>query len=274
MKFCTRAGRKDDLVRSFAALCVAETGAAGPAGPAGAAEHDLAVLLSSLRKLREGIVGSGRADDWAVQAYSFSIRLAILAAAHDSYRPALLYLLGRLQARRPLAPVALAEFGAYAVLDAACREGDVAAAYAARRRWGLRDARIDSVLGALVHGDYERFWRVRRAIDGYRGKLMDWAGERMRRHALVCLARAYLTAELALVERVTGRQWRELVEADGVGWELVGSTVVLRRPKGASRAEAETTKEAAKAEAETAKEGAEAKTTKEAAKAEAATAEA
>ena len=90
---------------------------------------------------------------------------------------------------------------------------------------------------------------MRRQVDGYQKRLVDWACDGVRLQALKCLGRGYLAVERAYVERCAGgRRWEDLVRLDGVGWELVEGgkdevegkvgpgrvgmeKVIIRRPK-------------------------------------------
>jgi hypothetical protein len=186
-----------------------------------------------MRKLREALVATSRTDTFSTQAYIFTIRLSIQLKHHESYHPALLYLLKTLHPKLPLSSAELREFASYLVLDLACRQADLAAAYAARREFVLGDEGVDAVLRALVHGDYWAFWRVKGAVDAHRARLMEWAEEGVRVQALKCLGRTYFSVEVEFAESVAGgRSWEELVRRDGVGWELQGGKVVIRRVKG------------------------------------------
>ena len=72
-------------------------------------------------------------------------------------------------------------------------------------------------------------------VDGYQRRLMEWAQERVKRQALKCLGRSYLSVEREFVEVTAGgRAWAVLKERDGVGWELDGSgqRVTIRRVRG------------------------------------------
>ncbi|MBE7181922.1 MAG: hypothetical protein INR71_12085 [Terriglobus roseus] len=208
---------------------------------------ELQLILSAMRKLREAIVASHRTDAFAQRAYVFLIRAALLARAWEAYHPALLYLLGTVHPRTPLPPPELREFAGYRVLDLACRVGDLAEARSELVRWRARtyggltslegsgnadDGRVGAVLRALVFDDWVAFWRLRRAVDGYQRRLMEWAEDGMRLHALKCLGRSYLTADRRYVEKCAGSEWSALVGM-GVGWELQedGETIVIRRPK-------------------------------------------
>ena len=107
---------------------------------------------------------------------------------------------------------------------------------------------MDALLKALMRDDYVSFWRVRGRMDGYCAALVGWAEEGVRRHALKCVGRGYLSIDRVVLERVAGgRRWVELVGVDGVGWELesappgdgngnggkgVGEVVVVRKIKG------------------------------------------
>lgn len=88
------------------------------------------------------------------------------------------------------------------------------------------------MLKALVQDDWVRFWRVRRAVDGYQRAIMEFAVDRMRLHALKCLGKSYMSADKAFVERSGDARWEDLVKG-GVGWQLQEGTgsVVIRKPK-------------------------------------------
>ncbi|PHH80844.1 hypothetical protein CDD80_6403 [Ophiocordyceps camponoti-rufipedis] len=239
MTFCSDAGRRDELLRRFSALEIAPVSA--PPAPSSSVD-DLALqkpenskalsdVLSALRKLREAIVASDRIDDFALQAYLFCIRLAVLVKRPEAYHPAALHLLRSLHPRHPLTSVELHEVAAYLVLDTACRRQQLAEAFALRRRYGLRDAKVAAVLAALVHDDSLAFWHVKAAIDGHCARIMEWAEPDMRTHALKCIGSSYLTVDIDFLERLTGSTWDELKRDYGVGWELNCRTVTIRKRK-------------------------------------------
>ncbi|RYP65867.1 hypothetical protein DL771_008096 [Monosporascus sp. 5C6A] len=272
MTFCSDAGERDELLRRFAALRLtnneeAQPPPSAPSTPASSASskkskpgnasstptvtpsisstslspatipNDMKALsdvLSALRKLREGIVASKRADAFAVQAYLFCIRLAVLVKHPESYHPALLHLLRRIRGPHGgnsdvMTSVELAEAAGYLVLDTACRRGDLAEAYALRRRYGLADARVDGVLRALAHDNWIALARLKGRVDGHRARLLEFAEERVRRHLLKCFARSYLSVDLGFLERSAERKWYALMAEDGVGWELEGDKVIIRK---------------------------------------------
>lgn len=117
------------------------------------------------------------------------------------------------------------------VLDLACRQHDLTQAYSVRQKYGLRDAKVDSVLRALTHDNYYLFWSVKRSVDGYKAKLMEYAEESMKRQALKCLGRSYLSIDLPSLEQYTNSSWGALTRDQGVGWQLEGEKVIIRKPK-------------------------------------------
>lgn len=242
MQFCAAAGREDDtLDRAFASLSLNASGnsATSVGKTSGAVDSrgsdrssgELATLLFSMRKLREGILASSRTDNFTQRAYVFVIRAAILTSTYESYQPALLHLLHKIHPVTKLPPPELHEFIGCLILDLACRLGDYGEAFAVRRRWKYRDDRVEGILKALVHDDWVGFWRLRSVVDGYQRRIIDWAEEGMRTHALKCLGRSYLTADRKYVEHCAGRGWTELVEKNAVGWELDEERVTIRRTK-------------------------------------------
>ncbi|KAJ9134129.1 sac3 ganp nin1 mts3 eif-3 p25 protein [Pleurostoma richardsiae] len=253
LSFCSDAGDRDSLLQSFASLSITKAGedvSPTPSTPAAAGTLSrpapkasspamstdakaLSDVLMALRKLREGIVASKRADDFAAQAYLFCIRLSVLVQQPESYHPAILHLLRSVHPRHPLTPLELREATGYLVLDAACRRGRLDEAYALRRHWALRDPKVDAVLRALARDNYVAFRRIRRGVDGHVARMMDFAEAGVRRHALKCFGRAYLSVDVGFLERTTGLSWDELV-AEGVGWKLEGDRVIIRSIKGRS----------------------------------------
>lgn len=261
MTFCSDAGERDELMRRFASLNLtlqndeanktaqttphltstrpqphhATTAPAGVPVRSSQLSSDtkgLSDVLAALRKLREGIVASKRADDFAVQAYLFCIRLAVLVRHPETYHPSILHLLRRIHPRHPMTSIETTEVVGYLILDTACRRGDLAEAYALRHRHRLRDPKVDGVLEALAHDNYVLLKRLRMSADGHKAKLLEYAEEGMRRHALKCFGRSYLSVDLAFLEKCADANWMDLISNEKVGWELEGSKVIIRKVKG------------------------------------------
>ena len=199
-------------------------------------EDQLSHIFSALRKLREAIVASKRLDDFSVQVYLFAIRLGILASSYETYYPALLYLLRAIHPSHNMTSVELSEAVSYLVLDAACRRGDLAEAYALRNAYKLRDSKVDGALRALSTDDWVLWRRIRRSVDGHRAALMGFAETRLVQHVLKAFGRSYLSVSLEFLEQQTDLKWAELRERFGVGWELkpAEGRVVIRKIGGRS----------------------------------------
>jgi hypothetical protein len=195
-------------------------------------QQHISEILFSLRKLREGIVASDRADLFASVVYLFCIKLAIMARHPQSYYPALLHVRRRFLPLGLLSTLEVAEIAAYLVLDAACRKHDLGEAYTLREQMcSTRDDRLDAVLSALVHDNHVLFRREKRIADGYRARLMDSADDDMRMVTLKAFGRAYMSVELSYLETSTDQDWGTLKQG-GVGWELVGEDkIMIRKPK-------------------------------------------
>lgn len=196
--------------------------------------QELATVLSALRKLREGVTASGRADAFAHRAYFFTIHVSILCRDWASYVPALHTLLYSLHPRNPLSQSQLQEYAGYQILDLACRQGDFAAARETKVRFNHSDRRVEMLLSALVSDNWVQFWRARRGVDGYQRALCGFAEQGVRVNALKVIGKSYLVCDRRWVEDAAGKEWDGLKE-DGVGWELEdGGKVIVRRvkPKG------------------------------------------
>ncbi|KAK5652077.1 hypothetical protein OQA88_10853 [Cercophora sp. LCS_1] len=238
LAFCTSAGDRDGLHKQFALLALSDeppsTPTSSTSSSAESQQTDLSQILSALRKLREGIVASKRRDAFAVQVYLFAIRLGVLVSSYETYQPALLYLLRVIHPAHNLTSVELQEVVAYLILDAACRRGDLAGAYALRNKYRLKDAKVDGVLKALAQDDWVLWGKVRRSVDGHRAKLMEYAEPQLRGHVLKAFGRSYLSVDVGFLEAQTFASWRELKEQFGVGWELNNGRVVIRKIQGRS----------------------------------------
>ncbi|KAF3386912.1 hypothetical protein F1880_001092 [Penicillium rolfsii] len=204
---------------------------------------ELSTLLLSLRKLREATLATASATpiDFTQRVHIFSIRLSIRAQHPPSYFPSLRYSLDKLHSRsHPLPESEVKEIVSYLILDYACRQDDMASAFElrarARKDYAFCDKTIDQALSALMHDNWVVFWRVRKTVDSYTQAVMDWAVDRVRRHALKAIGSSYLNVHVSwIVGSCTGDDeswtWEKLVEVEKLGWEKEGEKVVIRRPK-------------------------------------------
>jgi hypothetical protein len=240
MSFCTEAGDSTSLLKRFSSLQLTpqENATPSPVTPVtvpAPGSTELSHILGALRKLREGIVASKRADAFASQVYLFAIRLGALCKSPETYHPAILHLLRVIHPRHSLTSLELQEVVDYLVLDAACRRGDLAEAYSLRNRYhGVRDAKVDAVLRALVQDNWVLFFRAKDSLDGHKARIVDFASQGLRKHLLKAFGRSYLSVPLQFLESSTGLTWGELESEYAVGWELNETRVVIRKIQGRS----------------------------------------
>lgn len=255
MKFC--ADHSKDLDAAFASLPTSASNDATSNPPAALPSStrspankgvpppssELSTLLLSLRKLREATLATASRTpiEFIQRVHIFSIRLSIRAQHPPSYFPSLRYSLDKLHSRsHPLPDSELKDIVSYLILDYACRQDDMVSAFElrarARKDYGFSDKKVDQALGALMHDNWIVFWRVRKTVDSYTQAVMDWAVDRVRRHALKAVGSAYLNAHVSwIVGGCTGHDeswtWEKLVDVEKLGWEKEGEKIVIRRPK-------------------------------------------
>lgn len=193
--------------------------------------RELSTIMMAMRKVREAIVASSRADAFALKAYLFIIRTAILARHMESYHPALLHLFCKIHPSSPLSRLEYHEFVGYHILDLACRQNDLAQAYNVRNRTGYRDARVETILHSIVHDNWYKFWNAHKSADNYQKHLMEWHGDNIRKHVIKCLGRSYLVVDKSYVETAAASSWEHLQKETNLGWELNGEAVTIRRIK-------------------------------------------
>ena len=204
--------------------------------------QELQLILTALRKLREGLLGSSSTATtpiFAQRVHVFNIRLAILAHHWESYLPSLLYLLSRLHSEEyPLPRSELVEMTSYLILDLATRQEDLGAAFAlrfnSRIRFGYENQHVSSILNAVVTNNWVTFWRVRRKVDGYFRAMLHWQAEKIRKPVLKAIGRTYMTSDLPwILASTTGGEmsWEDLVKKEDVGWAREGEKIIIRKPK-------------------------------------------
>ena len=191
--------------------------------------RELSTIIMAMRKIREAIVATGRKDKFAARVYIFIIRATILERHVESYQPALLHLLQKIHPVAPLTADELNEFIGYYVLDLACRQGDMAAAYQIKFIYMLDEKVIDLILKALIHGRWSTFWRIEESMTLHQKRLVGLAVPGVRQHALRCIGKSYLSLDKDTLEVATQRQWRKLKQEDQVEWTLDGEVVIIRK---------------------------------------------
>lgn len=193
--------------------------------------NELSTVLMAMRKIREAIVASARTDGFALHVYKFIIRATILLNHMESYHPALLHLLHKLHPVVPLAKSEFQEFLGYYILDLACRQDGLSEAYRAKWQFRYSDARVEAVLKALAHGNWCVFWMLQKVVTIHQRSLMEKAEDRIRTQALKCIAKSYLSVDKQYLEKSMQRPWEKIEGRDGMGWQLDGDVVTIKRVK-------------------------------------------
>jgi hypothetical protein len=232
VKFCGSSDSSTDLDVKLAAA-VPSTGTMVAQGKnaryADSHNAELASIILSMRKLREGIVGSSRVDAFSSKAYMFMIRVSILMKHPDSYHPAIQHLLYDIHPYVPLSASEKQEFAGYLVLHLASKMKAYNEAFMVKREFQVTDYRILQAVDAMIQGNYWSFRATRRKVDLYKARLLEDAEQRMRDHTLKCLGKSYFTVDVNYLESVTGAKWDELKKEFGVGWDMNSAGIVTVR---------------------------------------------
>ena len=193
--------------------------------------QDISVIIQAMRKLREAIVATGRTDLFAQNVYVFIIRATILVQHFESYHPALLHLLNTIHSKTPLSESALHEMFGYRILDLACRQQDMNAAYRVRYIYGLHNSNVDILLNAIVHGRWFSYWKMESLMDRYQKCLMLPAHDHIRRHAIGCLGKSYLKIERNYFEKAAHEGWVKLKREHRISWQAEEESIIIRQMK-------------------------------------------
>jgi hypothetical protein len=204
---------------------------------------ELSTLLLSLRKLREAVLATAKTTpaEFSQRVHIFSIRLSILAHHPPSYFPSLRYVLDKLNSTsHPLPGSEAKEMLTYLILDYACRQDDMVLAFElrarARREHAFESQTVDKVLAALIHDNWVVFWQLHNSVDSHIRAVMNWAADRVRRHALKAVGSAYISVHISwILGGCTGDEktwtWEKLVEQEKLRWEREGDRVIIKRPR-------------------------------------------
>ncbi|KOS44331.1 hypothetical protein ACN38_g4745 [Penicillium nordicum] len=204
---------------------------------------ELSTLLLSLRKLREAVLATATTTpaEFSQRIHVFSIRLSILAHHPPSYFPSLRYVLDKLHSTsHPIPGAEATELVTYLILDYACRQGDMISAFElrarARKEHSYQSQTVDKVLAALVHDNWVVFWQLHNSVDSHIRAVMNWAADRVRRHALKAVGSAYLSVHISwILGGCTGDEqswtWEKLVEQEKLRWEREGDRIIIKRLK-------------------------------------------
>lgn len=204
--------------------------------------NELSMILTALRKLREGILatsGTTASPLFSQRVHIFNVRLAILALHPESYHASLRYLLGKLHSQdHPLPQTELREMTSLLILDTALRLGDIMEAYRIRIRarvaFKFVNKDLDQILLAVVRNDWPLFWRMRNRVDGYMRAIMHWHLDSIRKTTLKTIGKSYLKCGIEwIIQSTTGSEmdWDELVAKEDIGWLRDGDIAIIRKPK-------------------------------------------
>ena len=233
-RYCTRLGQDDSLVDAFATLSVkkGEVNINNTSSKTSSQDvRELSTIIMAMRKIREAIVASSRTDGFARKAYMFIIRATILTKHMESYHPAILHLFSQIHPTSPLTRLEYHQFIGYHILDLACRQNDLAQAYDLRNRTDFRDARVDMILQAIVHGNWYKFWNAYKSADDYQRRLMEWHSDEVRKHVVKCVDRCYMMVTISYLETATASSWEHLQKENSLSWDANGEVVTIKRPK-------------------------------------------
>ncbi|KAI4109395.1 MAG: hypothetical protein L6R37_000552 [Teloschistes peruensis] len=194
---------------------------------------EAAILIVAMRKLREAIVASRRRDMFAKAVYFFIIRTTIMLGHPESYHPALLYLFRCIHPFNALSNEEKMEFVSYLILDLACRQNDLASAFHVRCLYNHRSRGVDTVLSALIHGNWLKYWDARTTTSAHERRLVQWTDEKMATHAIQCLGKSYLSIQKTFLERCTDLEWKSLKDTKRISWALDedGDNVIIKQIK-------------------------------------------
>lgn len=194
---------------------------------------DSSNCLASLRKLREGIVSSGRSDDFAIDVFECTAKYAILADHHESYLPVMQYLLVSLY------PSAISQekyfrrkqvIGELFLLHL-CSLRQYTEFHMAKLQHKILGTLADDVLRSLVRTNWVAWHRLNRSpgLSTLHKKMIDKTYYILADSAVSRIAVAYVSVEVAWIVKVCGERWQE--RNDTSHWQIEDSRLTLKKSK-------------------------------------------
>ena len=192
---------------------------------------DLAVVTQAMRKLREACIATSRTDSFAFDVYIFIVHATILIGHIESYHPALLHLIRKLFPAAPQSKYDLEQYVGFYILDLACRQNDLGAAFEIRQVYNHRDQTVDNILKALVCNNWSLYWNSRQSMNLYQLQLMKPSNAKMSSHALNCIGAAYLKVDRQYLEQASQKPWSGEIETERPGWQVDDNIITIKAIK-------------------------------------------
>ena len=171
--------------------------------------------LSSLRKLREGIIASGRNDAFSQTVFTKTARFAILLNHAESYLPCLTYLLS----------YSIHEMEEYYLLHLLSLS--LSEYVHARVGFSRRFYFADQVFRALAQGNYVKWTTLRERADKWQAALLDRSAPLTR--AMETISASYMGLKCDVLDSMFGTAWRDVARTKG--YVVDGKECIFKRPR-------------------------------------------
>lgn len=190
--------------------------------------------MSSLRKLREGIISSGRLDDFAIEVFETTVRYAILHNHSETYFPAMQYLQKTLYSRRSRGKSCRKELGQAKIGELLALHMCSINEYHEALEIGqaakqLGDWDVTELIRTLMRGNWRKFRELRRHADLLQVHFLDKIAQDFSQSTLARVGAAYLVVDATWLSECCGEQWKE--ELRERGWKLDHSRVLIKQPR-------------------------------------------
>lgn len=185
--------------------------------------------LSSLRKLREGVVASGRKDVFAIDVFERTVRYAVVANHVESYVPAMRYLITTLypETRRKI-HTGRAVLESLYLLHLLSTE-DYLEFMNERATLDRRHCVADNILRAHVQGNWIALERLKQKITFLESKMLAQNFAKLADQAVSTIEAAYLAVDSSWLQRASGDQWKARMKNNSK-WSIEGTRLTFKRP--------------------------------------------
>lgn len=195
-------------------------------------EQEMTNCLSSLRKLREGIVSSVRQDMFAIDVFETTAGYAILRGHKETYFPTMQYLVNNLYptmtARNEIVRPETDMFHELLALHL-CVQDNYSEAIELRHRLGTkRTSLVEPLVRALVSGNYIKWRHIREQAAPLQQRLIDLTHNRVATQAFMSIRASYMSITEEGLYTICG-DWTSMEEAKDLLVE--DGKIIFKRPK-------------------------------------------
>lgn len=180
-------------------------------------------------KLREGLVSSGRIDEFTLDVFEYCTQSAIVSNSPESYMPSIRYLITILHPKLNVPLDKRQKARRWYLLHLVCVTQDYQEYLRELRQMRERDAMVDNIFRSIVHADWIAWNRHQRRSVGPERALIMRSLDRMTTDALSAIGTSYHSIDISYLGWMQDETLSSMLGEKG--WSREGTRVAFRKQR-------------------------------------------